>query len=226
MVSNSPPLKRAHHPAQQADRRKHILQTARDLLAHSPYEQLAMARIAQQADIAKGTVYLYFPTKEALFVELIREEFDACFADLSALLETLEPRPTAETIARTFTTAITERPLLLKLIGLLHVVLEHNIDESVARAFKQHLREGIAPIADTLERLLPHSAPGDGLLLMLNAHILTVGWQHAADPAPVIRTVVQADPALAVFDVCFATRFQHTFSAVLRGWTAGGNSHG
>lgn len=223
MVSNPMPLKRAHHPAQQADRRKRILDTARALLAEAPYDQLAMARIASQADIAKGTVYLYFPTKEALFVELIRGEFDACFDQLAAALDALSPPAPPEEIAQAFTSAITAQPLLLKLVGLLHVVLEHNIDESAARAFKHHLRDRVDPIAARLEQLLPQCAPGDGFLLMLNAHILMVGWQHAADPAPVIRTV-QAEPALAGFNVRFDTQFPHTFSAVMRGWIAGGGS--
>ncbi|MEQ9736764.1 MAG: helix-turn-helix domain-containing protein, partial [Algiphilus sp.] len=76
MVTPSTPLRRAHHPAQQADRRRRIMETARGLLAETPYERLAMARIAQQADIAKGTVYLYFPTTEALFVALLGEELE------------------------------------------------------------------------------------------------------------------------------------------------------
>jgi len=183
-----------------------------------------MARIAQQADIAKGTVYLYFPTKEALFVELIREEFDACFNHLDTALDALTAPAPPEPVAQAFTTAIMERPLLRKLVGLLHVVLEHNIDETAARAFKQHLRDRMEPIAARLERLLPQCAPGDGFRLMLNAHILMVGWQHAADPAPVIRAV-QSEPALAGFNVRFDTHFPHTFSAVMRGWIAGESSH-
>lgn len=225
MVSNPPPLKRAHHPAQQADRRRHILQTARSLLAEVPYEQLAMARIARQAEIAKGTVYLYFPTKEALFVALISEEFDTCFDALAGLLDTLPAPASAEAVASAFTQAIEARPLLLRLIGLLHVVLEHNIDEEVARRFKLRLRDRIAPIASILERLLPQCAPGDGFRLMLNAHILSVGWQHAADPAPVIRQV-QAEPALSIFAVDFAPQFQTTFAALLRGWVPGGLPNG
>ncbi|WP_420427253.1 TetR family transcriptional regulator [Algiphilus sp.] len=225
MVSNAPVLKRAHHPAQQADRRRHILQTARSLLAEVPYEQLAMARIARQAEIAKGTVYLYFPAKEAVFVALISEEFDACFDALGHLLDALPAPASPDAVASAFTRAIGSRPLLLRLIGLLHVVLEHNIDEATARRFKQSLRDRLIPIAATLERLLPQCVPGDGFRLMLNAHILSVGWQHAADPAPVIRTV-QAEPPLSMFAVDFATEFQHTFSAVLRGWTPGGFTHG
>ncbi|MHA7835491.1 MAG: TetR family transcriptional regulator [Algiphilus sp.] len=218
-------MKRAHHPAQQADRRRHILATACDLLTETPYEQLTMARIAREADIAKGTVYLYFPTKEALFVALISEEFDACFDALVLALGDLHAPASPEATAQAFTKAIASRPLLLRLIGLLHVVLEHNIDESVARAFKQQLHDRIAPIAATLEQLLPQCASGDGFQLMLHAHILMVGWQHAADPAPVIRTV-QADPALSVFAVDFAPHFQYALTAVIRGWTAGGPSHG
>lgn len=201
------------------------METARGLLAETPYERLAMARIAQQADIAKGTVYLYFPTKEALFVALLGEELEDCLRALDSALNQLQAPATPESIARTFTQAIAARPLLRKLIGLLHVVLEQNIDETAARAFKQRLYAGLAPCATTLERLLPACAPGDGFRLMLNAHILTVGWQHAADPAPVIRTV-QADPALSVFAVDFATQFEHTFTAVLRGWTPGGPNDG
>ena len=42
--------------------------------------------IARRAGVSKGTVYLYFPTKEALFQEMVRAEFLPLFDRLSGLV--------------------------------------------------------------------------------------------------------------------------------------------
>jgi AcrR family transcriptional regulator len=64
-------------------RRQGILKAARALFTTQDYEQVSMERIASEAELAKGTLYLYFDTKEDLVLALVTEELDQ-------LLEKLE----------------------------------------------------------------------------------------------------------------------------------------
>jgi AcrR family transcriptional regulator len=52
------------------DKRQAILLAARELFAHQGYEETTIASIAKQANIAVGTVYLYFANKHDILVEV------------------------------------------------------------------------------------------------------------------------------------------------------------
>lgn len=63
-----------------AARRTQILAAALTCFARSGYHATTMADVATQAEVSKGTPYLYFPSKEALYVALY-EEWDCALAD-------------------------------------------------------------------------------------------------------------------------------------------------
>ncbi len=54
----------------QEDRRQRILRAARRLAAEGGYEAVQMRRVAADADVALGTLYRYFPSKEQLLVSV------------------------------------------------------------------------------------------------------------------------------------------------------------
>ncbi|MCK9917894.1 TetR/AcrR family transcriptional regulator [Microbacteriaceae bacterium K1510] len=56
-----------------AARREAILAAALDEFSASGFEAARLDDVAKRAGVAKGTIYLYFRDKEALFQELIRE---------------------------------------------------------------------------------------------------------------------------------------------------------
>ena len=58
-----------------ATRRTDILSAARRLFLEDSRQLPSAARIAQAAGLAKGTVYLYFRTKEEIFISLLEEDF-------------------------------------------------------------------------------------------------------------------------------------------------------
>jgi AcrR family transcriptional regulator len=56
-----------------AKTRSQLLQAAKRLLATKGFHATKIADIAAAADVGTGTFYLYFPTKDALFADLVRE---------------------------------------------------------------------------------------------------------------------------------------------------------
>ncbi len=57
-------------------RRQDILDAARALFWKRGYEGTTMPQIAGSAELAPGTLYLYFPSKQALYAELLFEGYD------------------------------------------------------------------------------------------------------------------------------------------------------
>lgn len=77
----------------------HLADTAWHLFEAQGYEAVTMEAIADEADVAKGTLYKYFPVKEAL----LRHRFHRELADeLPALLDELAALPSASAQLRAF----------------------------------------------------------------------------------------------------------------------------
>lgn len=62
-------------------KREAILAAALTLFGRYGYRRTSMEEIAREAGIAKGTVYLYFPTKEILFRALSQQTMDHVLAE-------------------------------------------------------------------------------------------------------------------------------------------------
>ena len=56
-----------------SDKRKLILDGAEKIFAAKGFAGSKVEEIAEQAGVAKGTIYLYFPSKEEVFISLIEE---------------------------------------------------------------------------------------------------------------------------------------------------------
>jgi AcrR family transcriptional regulator len=76
---DNPPMPRSQPPAGRVERRKArtraaLLSAARTLFASQGMEQTTIAEIAEGADVATGSFYNYFATKEQLLEALLEEE--------------------------------------------------------------------------------------------------------------------------------------------------------
>ncbi len=70
-------------------RRELIIQAARTVFGQTTYDRVSMAEIARAAGIAKSSIYTYFSSQEALFVEI-------AVRDTNHFIETLEKQAGAE----------------------------------------------------------------------------------------------------------------------------------
>ncbi len=65
-------------------RKQEILLAARAIFAQEGFRRATVAQIAQRAEVAKGTIYLYFETKEAILAELVLCALSELAAQLTA----------------------------------------------------------------------------------------------------------------------------------------------
>lgn len=70
--------------AAQRDRRKRILDTTYALAAEGGFDAVQMRAVAEQADVALGTLYRYFPSKIHLLVSALQRQFEAAEERLNA----------------------------------------------------------------------------------------------------------------------------------------------
>src|SRR5882757_6965791 len=141
-----------------------LLSSGALLFASQEFDDVSMAEIAKGAGLAKGTVYLYFETKEALFLQLLSDEMRAWFDNTAATLT--GPVSEASEVVQIIASTLSGRPLLPRLLGLLHPILERNVDDETLFAFKSRLLELTTNAADLFERVLDLQA-GMGISLTL-----------------------------------------------------------
>ena len=65
------------------ERRQRILAAAEQVLRASPQREIGVAEVAEAAELAKGTVYLYFPSKDELLLAVHERQVEQFFGALS-----------------------------------------------------------------------------------------------------------------------------------------------
>lgn len=88
----------------QPEARPHqILEAARRTFTSKGYFGATLDDVAREAGITKGTIYLYYPSKQVLFSEMVRAYADEAFGSLRAEVAAGRPVPGHELIRRLVT---------------------------------------------------------------------------------------------------------------------------
>lgn len=208
---------RARSQADKDVRRTQLIEAATRLFADASFEAVTIARVAETAGVAKGTAYLYFATKETLFLELVRAELTQWLADLTLKLKRLRSTQPASAVPAAVARSLAERPVLRRLLVLLHTVIEPNIDEASARDFKRFLRDLLAEAGVAIADKIPGLSVAKAVTFVLQTHALVISITQLADPPPVIARVIAADASLQSMCIDFESFLADTLRTLVRG---------
>ena len=76
---------------------KRLLDEAKNQIASSGYATVTIRSVAKECGVGVGTVYNYFPSKDALIATAILEDWKACLSTIQAVSEMADQ---AETVCR------------------------------------------------------------------------------------------------------------------------------
>ena len=133
-----------------------------------------MNQIAREAGLAKGTLYLYFDTKEELFLALLHEYLQTWFQHFNALLDAQQPRTPRE-MTTTLIDALQGQSHLRRLLLLLTTVLRSHLSPEVEVGFRREMQQ----LLQQTVRRMPY-APDINHQILLHCYALSVGWQQMA----------------------------------------------
>ena len=205
---------RARTPADKDLRRAQLVAAATQLFADSDFEAVTIARVAQQAGVAKGTAYLYFSTKETLFLELVRQALAQWLVDLGHQLGRVR---SAQAVPRVIAKSLAEKRDLRRLLVLLHSVIEPHIDEATAHSFKIFLRDLLGDVSGLIVRKIPGMTLAAASTLVLQTHALVISLTQLAEPPPVIAKLMAQDASLQPMQIEFEPFLAHTLTSLVRG---------
>ncbi len=211
--------RRARQPEQKAERRDAIVAAAGAAFAQGGFAAITMAGVARAVGLAKGTLYLYFRSKEELFVAVLEQELDGWQGELVERLEGSQDR-SPQGLAADLSRSILARPNMVRLLAILSPVLEANVPEDTAIAFKVRLVERMGRVAPHVERRCGGLMPGEGALVLRRLDALVVGLWPMAKPG-ILAEQARTEPTLSPLRVDLGVELEAMLSALLRGMVAG-----
>ena len=214
-------MKRARSDEAKQERRGEIMATAWAMYNRAPsFAAFTMSALAAEVGLAKGTLYLYFRTKEALFLALLDELFGAWFTALDARLDADSGAWTAARAADEVVASVRGRGGLVRLLAILPTIVEHNVEFDAALAFKRRVVTRAAETGRRLEARLPWMVDGQGARFLVDLHALVIGVWQLAEPSAVIRRVMER-PEMEPARVDFERDLRRLCQALLTGMRAG-----
>ena len=119
------PMQRARSETEKLEREGSILTATEILLRQSDYDSMTMQAVATAAGLAKGTLYLYFTSRESLVLAVHDRLFDRWIDRFAAHQPELAG---FDGFCRDFARHYADDPLFLQLAGFANALLEPQLD--------------------------------------------------------------------------------------------------
>ena len=174
-------------------RRDEILAAADHLFVRQPWPAITMDNVGRRIGAAKGIASLHFPTKEELFLEVLKSRLAAWF-DWAETWLAQAPEPiSAEEFAATLAEDLAGRAELTRMMALLHNVVEQNVEVMPAQFFSDWLLRRSLGLAELIERRCAGFNPGDGAVFLRRLALVAIGLRQTAAPSGVFALALQDD---------------------------------
>ncbi len=213
-------FQRARKPEEKAERRAHLLGTARTLLGEGvSLRDLSLNELARRASMTKSNVYRYFETREAVLLALLVEDWTTWFA---AFRETAKPPAESggvPSLVRDLTRSLAAHPTLCLLTSVLPSVLEQNLSDAAVLEFKLLSLSFFSEVGDHLTSRTPALSRVAAARLLNDAVVAVVGLYPLTHPADAVRRVME-HPQLRGHTYDFAAELER-FLLALAGEPAG-----
>ncbi|MBI9074660.1 MAG: TetR/AcrR family transcriptional regulator [Desulfatibacillum sp.] len=186
-------LKRAVSDGDKQKKRQLIIDTAAKLFCSNRFKDIKMIDVARAAGMAKGTVFLYFKTKEEVFLELSRQNFSLFFDQANMALEQVlsvgAPR-TVEDFIGSLAIILDNLPLMRPLVSISSAILEQNVSYEAALEYKTFLNINLEKTGGFIEQYFQVLKPGYGVKILLWSFSLMIGLQQLAEPSQICQEVL------------------------------------
>lgn len=91
---------RARREREKEERRQSILRAAREVFFENGFHRATVDKVAERAEVSKGTVYLYFESKETILAHLILEGLHELVGELERAYAADKPLSAEERLRR------------------------------------------------------------------------------------------------------------------------------
>ncbi len=189
-------MKRARQKEQKAQRRDAILRAAEALLDPESYALPSAAEIAGEASLAKGTLYIYFTTKEEIYLAILGRELARWSEMVMAGLS--EEWPSLDHFLQRYIAYCVANPKTMFLACLGPVTLEPNASEESVFAYKKGVADAARQVSELLSVVFPPLSVRQSRKLYLYMLVLTTGLWQQTHPPKTVRAVLARNEVKAL----------------------------
>jgi AcrR family transcriptional regulator len=189
-----PPPMASLPPAQRA-RWDRIVRAALELLERGEYDEIQVRDVAKQADVALGTLYRYFASKEHLYAAVMLLWVNSFTRGLQRKQVPDDPREALKEILRRSIAAFVAKPQFLRV----EIVMEGSSDVHARGLVEQFGREYQTAYQDCLAGLPPEQS--DLIQMTIQCVLTKMLHSYALDRVDVDRVY---DVVLGTVDLIFA----------------------
>jgi AcrR family transcriptional regulator len=214
--SSSSSKRRARSDDDKEIRRNHILTTAKSLWSIHTFTSFTMNELAEQANLAKGTLYLYFKTKEEVLLALLSEALTQWFEILTEALAAGTDQLTPQALATLLVESFVASGPLDRLLPIAASILEHNIGNDTIVQYKTLLLTNLAALSIALNARV-HYLSGQADVFLTQVYGIAAGFSQMADPAPPVAELLN-QPIMAPLRLDFAPMARATLETLLLGY--------
>jgi AcrR family transcriptional regulator len=209
---NRDKLKRAK--SERAAKKKRLLAEARSTIIRMPFIDFSLDTIGKQAGVDRGVASMLFRTREELFLLLLRDELDEWLTAVEKDLDARSSSLSAQGAVRLVAASLGERPDLTRMLSLLPVVLDQNLEAIEVFRFQKWRKDRTQEVGDKLDKLAPALEEGSGFRLLYLGQLLAGGLDLAANPRG-SGSYEREDPEFARFWVDLADELEQLLVAAL-----------
>lgn len=182
--------KRARSHEDKKDKTEKIIACANELWLSTDFASFTMQTLATNMQIAKGTLYLYFKTKEEVLLALYRRDLSVWFTEVQAALQK-QKTWTVEKVANILVENLNKIDGLVHLIAILGTILEKNISLQEAVDFKRWLLLESQKTSLALEKALPLLHKGEAYSILVFFQANASGLYSMTIKSPVIHELLK-----------------------------------
>ena len=197
-------FKRAHGEEQKAVRVDQIVSAALDLYDQIGYDKITFSKLAQGLGFSRINLYNYFRTKEELFLEVVRREYELLADDMARSLPTEPCEMSAYVDAWTDVAARHGRAF--EMFVLMNMQILHHVEPARANEFQAYLDAMVSRLANRAATCL---ALADDKAWSLVAHQLN----YAMGLFPIVLRMFHGDKA----SQAFAQTYREFLTALIAG---------
>ncbi len=177
-----------------------------------------MAQLASRTGLAKGTLYLYFATKEEVFLAVLDELLEHWLGELTGRFANLRRPVTPRALAGTILRSLQTRRELIRLLPLVETLLDRGASDQAVLSFERRTLAQLRTVGQALEKCFPALKAGSGIRLLLLMRALIMGIYLRANKPARIRRVVAEHAELKELQVRFDQEFSLGAEALIEGY--------
>lgn len=161
-------------------KKERLMTSAMTLLEIGQFPLPSVNQIILHAKEAKGTFYLYFKSKEEIYMQLLAKEFEIFFHKFAQELSA--GQSVSQTLSKTFIEFTKKSPKIIYLATITSLILENNLDHDYLVEFKKNLWKVTTNIANLIQPLsdLSNEQCKNNFLICYSLYLSM--WQHNHPP--------------------------------------------